>query len=187
MSAQSPCVPRQEWQGALSVVNGFHMDSQRGRPRLQHGQKSPNLEEIWKLSNMLSLGWDGGPGPQSWALPPRPFSSSHTAGHGSGHGGSYSSQSGSLGGFPRRAALMEEQPLASYKVKEKSLRPKPAMLQKGVSLQDPPSDGVNGNRVGIPCLHLFLLHPKQTRLLRMSLHLPEFGKSAYFKPGNFIC
>ncbi len=116
------------------------MDSQRGRPRLQHGQKSPNLEEIWKLSNVPSLGWDGGPGPLAWALPPRLFSSSHTAGHSSGSRGSYTSQSGSSGGFPWRAALIVSRPLASYKVKKSLCSPSRPCFKKA-SHQEPPSDG----------------------------------------------
>lgn len=52
-----------------------------------------------------------------------------------------------------------DQPLASYKVKEKSLLPKPAMLQKGASRREHTSDGgahgVHRNRAGTPSLHLY--------------------------------
>ncbi|TRY60148.1 hypothetical protein DNTS_006454, partial [Danionella cerebrum] len=59
-----------------------------------------------------------GPGPQSPNLPPRPISSSQPRVTEQGHGGSHSSQSGGSGGFPRHAALMAGQPLASYKISD---------------------------------------------------------------------
>ncbi len=101
------------------------------------GRKSPNLEEIWKLSNVPSLGWDGGPGPLAWALPPRLFSSSHTAGHSSGSRGSYTSQSGSSGGFPWRAALIVSRPLASYKVKKSLCSPSRPCFKKELRTRNP--------------------------------------------------
>lgn len=113
------------WNGNENSLNVFHVCSRSGLPRLQHRQKSPNLEEIWKLSIVPSIAGQNRPTsslsappqqqqspdplllPHCWSLPG--VIETHTYGANHSH----------LEDFLFLHAINVCLPLASYKVKEK--------------------------------------------------------------------